>query len=152
MALALREAKRAEGKREVPIGAVLVSGDGSVLARGHNVRETTNDPTTHAEIVAIRKAAKKLKSWRLASATLYVTLEPCLMCMGALLQSRVKRLVYATPDPKAGACGSLYDVSDDRRLNHRLIVTTGVSAEEAGKLLKDFFRKLRNRRGVATKA
>lgn len=145
MAEAVKEARKALKRGEVPVGAVIVR-SGEVIARGYNRKETSGDPTSHAEIVAIRRAARALGSWRLASTTLYVTLEPCLMCMGAILQARIPHLVFAAMDPKAGACGSLYDVSDDRRLNHRVRVTSGVGAEEAGELLKGFFSDLRKKR------
>ncbi|MBI5328918.1 MAG: tRNA adenosine(34) deaminase TadA [Deltaproteobacteria bacterium] len=139
---ALKEAQKAVKKGEVPIGAVIVCDD-KIIARGHNLKESAADPTSHAEIIAIRKASKKLGKWRLLNATIYVTLEPCLMCMGALIQARVSRLVFGSYDPKAGACGSVYDVSNDKRLNHRIAVTTGVMAGECEKILKDFFRDLR---------
>ncbi|MDP2689538.1 MAG: tRNA adenosine(34) deaminase TadA [Deltaproteobacteria bacterium] len=142
MAEALKEARKAAGKGEVPVGAVIVH-NGAVLSRGHNRREAAQDPSEHAEMAAIRRASRKLKSWRLTGATLYVTLEPCLMCMGALLQARVERLVFAAFDPKAGACGSLYDLSNDRRLNHRVEVSSGVLGQEAGEMLKGFFSTLR---------
>lgn len=147
MAEALKEAKKALSKAEVPVGAVIVR-DNRIIARGHNWKEAGSDPTRHAEIAAIKAAAKKLKSWRVSDSTLYVTLEPCLMCMGAMIQARIPRLVFAAFDPKAGACGSIYDVSNDRRLNHRIHVTTGVGSAESEELLKDFFRKLRVRRKV----
>ena len=142
MKQALHEAKKAARKGEVPIGAVIVL-DNKIIARSHNLKETTADPTAHAEIIAIQKASKKLKKWRLLNSTIYVTLEPCLMCMGALIQARAPRLVFGSYDPKAGACGSVYDVSNDRRLNHRIKLTTGIMAAECEKILKDFFRDLR---------
>ena len=142
MTLALSEAERAGEKGEVPIGAVIVV-DGRVVARGHNLRELNNDPTAHAEMIAIGKAAKKLKSWRLANSTLYVTVEPCVMCIGAIILARVPRLVFGCCDPKGGAVGSLYDISNDKRLNHRVQVTSGVMADEAQALLQGFFKKLR---------
>jgi len=145
MAAALKEAEKAAGKGEVPVGAVVVKG-GAVVARGHNTKESSLDPTAHAEVLAIRRAAGKLKNWRLEGTTLYVTLEPCLMCMGALLQARVERLVFSSFDPKAGACGSVYDVSADLRLNHRIKVESGIMKEESGALLKEFFAKLRTGR------
>lgn len=147
MAEALKEAKKALSKAEVPVGAVIVR-DNRIIARGHNMKEAGSDPTHHAEVAAIKAAAKKLKSWRVSGSTLYVTLEPCLMCMGAIIQARIPRLVFAAFDPKAGACGSLYDVSSDRRLNHRIHLTTGVKSAESEELLKDFFRKLRVRRKI----
>ena len=144
MALALIEAEKAREKGEVPVGAVIVV-EGKVVSRGHNTKETTDDPTAHAEIITLKKAAKKLGGWRLTDTTLYVTLEPCLMCMGAIIQARVTRLVIAAMDPKAGACGSLYDISADKRLNHRVEVTKGIMETEASGLLKGFFKKLRQK-------
>lgn len=148
MAEAMKEARKALKKDEVPVGAVLVAA-GTVIARGHNTKESKADPTMHAEMSAIRRAARKVKSCRLANATLYVTLEPCLMCMGAVLQARIPRLVFASFDPKAGACGSVYDLSSDARLNHSVKVFSGVGDVEAGGLLKGFFRELRKRKKVA---
>ncbi|MBI2413356.1 MAG: nucleoside deaminase [Deltaproteobacteria bacterium] len=142
MGEALKDARKALKKGEVPIGAVLVV-EGKVVSRGHNERETKHDPSAHAELIAIRKASRKLGSWRLSGATLYVTLEPCLMCIGAIVLARIDRLVFGAFDPKAGAVGSLYDVSKDKRLNHRVEVTTGVMGEESGRLLKGFFSDLR---------
>lgn len=141
---AIAEARRAAEEGEVPIGAVAVVGDAEV-GRAHNVRERTHNPLGHAELLLIEALAKKRKSWRLEEATIYVTCEPCLMCAGALLQARIPRVVYGCPDPKAGALGSLYDVSDDERLNHRIEVQGGVSAEECGVLLSEFFRGLRGK-------
>lgn len=141
---ALKEAQKAAQKGEVPIGAVIVS-DSKIIARGHNLKETAEDATNHAEIIAIKKASKKLGRWRLTDSTIYVTLEPCLMCMGALIQARIERLVFGCLDPKAGACGSLYDLSHDKRLNHRIQVTKGVMANECGGGLKDFFKNLRSK-------
>ncbi len=147
MILALREARRAARAGEVPVGAVIVAlgagGAPVVLARGYNLREARQDPTAHAEIVALRRACRRAGSWRLPGATLYVTLEPCAMCAGALVLARVKRLVFGCRDPKAGAVGSLYDLARDRRLNHRLAVTEGVEGEAAAALLVDFFRARR---------
>lgn len=140
---ALAEACRAESVDEVPIGAVIVRG-GEVIARGHNRKEGSGDPTAHAEIEAIREATAREGGWRLEGTTLYVTLEPCVMCMGAMIQARIPRLVFATMDPKAGACGSLFDLSSDKRLNHSIEVTSGIMATEAGELLTNFFVKLRN--------
>lgn len=142
MAAALKEASKAAAKGEVPVGAVIVA-EGKVIARGHNKRELSQDPAAHAEFLAIRAAAKKLGRWRLSATTLYVTLEPCLMCMGAIILARVPRLVFGTFDPKAGACGSLYDISEDKRLNHRVHVTSGVMAKECQEALQSFFRALR---------
>lgn len=145
MSEALKEAEKARKKGEVPIGAVLVR-EGSVIARGCNKKESASDPTAHAEIIAIKSASKKMKSWRLTGTTLYVTLEPCLMCMGAIIQGRIPRLVFAADDPKAGACGSVYDVSADARLNHMVHVVKGVMEKEAGELLTAFFKGLREKR------
>lgn len=145
MAEALKQARRAASTGEVPVGAVAVRA-GEVISRGYNRKESATDPTAHAEMIAIRRAAKKLGSWRLSGVTLYVTLEPCLMCMGAIIQARIPHVVFASFDPKAGACGSLYDVSDDERLNHRLKVTTGVCDAESSALLKGFFKGLRQKR------
>ncbi|MEZ7007417.1 tRNA adenosine(34) deaminase TadA [Streptomyces sp. AD55] len=141
MRLALEEAVLAAGGGDVPVGAVVLAPDGeTVLARGHNEREATGDPTAHAEVLALRRAAGVLGRWRLAGCTLVVTLEPCTMCAGALVQSRVDRVVYGARDDKAGAAGSLWDVVRDRRLNHRPEVIEGVRAEECARLLTDFFR------------
>jgi tRNA(adenine34) deaminase len=139
MRLALAEAARAPEHGDVPIGAVVVGPDGSVLAQACNERELAADPTAHAEVLALRRAAEALGTWRLEGCTLVVTLEPCTMCAGALVLSRVDRLVYGAADPKAGAVGSLWDVVRDRRLNHRPEVVGGVLAEDAGALLRAFF-------------
>lgn len=138
MRVALDEARLAEGHGDVPIGAVVVR-DGVVIARRHNERELRGDPTAHAEVLALRDAAAVVGHWRLLDCDLYVTLEPCVMCAGAAVNSRLRRLVYGAADPKAGAVGSLYDVCADERLNHRLPVTTGVAAAESSALLKAFF-------------
>lgn len=141
MRLALAEAELAVQGGDVPVGAVVLSPDGTtVLASGHNEREATGDPTAHAEVLAVRRAAAALGAWRLAGCTLVVTLEPCTMCAGALVQSRVDRVVYGARDEKAGAAGSVWDVVRDRRLNHRPEVIEGVLAEEAAGLLTRFFR------------
>lgn len=140
MRLALDEAARAVQGGDVPVGAVVLSRDGSVLATGHNEREATGDPSAHAEIVALRRAAAALGEWRLPGCTLVVTLEPCTMCAGAVQQSRVERLVYGARDEKAGAVGSLWDLVRDRRLNHRPEVIAGVLADDCARLLTDFFR------------
>jgi len=142
MALALDAARYAGEIGEVPIGAVVVC-DGAVVASGHNRRETDHDPAGHAELLAIREAATKLGRWRLTDCTVYVTLEPCPMCAGLMHQARIARCVYAAPDPKAGALGSLYDLHDDERLNHRFDVTSGVLEAESAELLRSFFRRLR---------
>ena len=142
MGLAIEQARLAASEGEVPIGAVLVC-DGAVVAHGRNARESAADPTAHAEMIAIRDGAEKLGRWRLSGCTLYVTLEPCPMCAGALVNARIDRLVYGAADPKAGAVGTLFDLSADPRLNHRYEVTAGVLADECGNLLKEFFRGLR---------
>ena len=143
MAEAIAEAQRAAELGEVPVGAVVVNGAGEVVSRAHNTKETNGDPLGHAEILALRQAAKRIGGWRLSGCTLYVTLEPCAMCAGALVNSRVRRLVYATEDPKAGFCGTLGNLVQDPRLNHRLEVHRGVLREESAALLKDFFAALR---------
>jgi tRNA(adenine34) deaminase len=140
MRLALDEAAEAVRGGDVPVGAVVLAPDGATLAAGHNEREAGGDPTAHAELLALRRAAAALGAWRLAGCTLVVTLEPCTMCAGAIQQSRVDRLVYGARDEKAGAAGSLWDLVRDRRLNHRPEVIEGVLAEECAGLLTDFFR------------
>jgi tRNA(adenine34) deaminase len=142
MQLALREARAAEVHGDVPIGAVVVR-DGEVIAARHNERELTGDPTAHAEVLAIRTAAEVVGHWRLLDCTLYVTLEPCVMCAGAIVNSRIGRVVYAATDPKAGAVASLYEVCSDQRLNHRPPVEGGLCAQEAGDLLRAFFASRR---------
>jgi len=144
MALALDEARLAGDLGEVPIGAVVVC-QGEVVARAHNRREIDHDPAGHAELLAIRAAAAGLGRWRLSDCTVYVTLEPCPMCAGLMHQARIARCVYGAPDPKAGALGTLYDLHDDHRLNHRFDVTSGILAEESSVMLKVFFGKLRAR-------
>ncbi|MDP2166880.1 MAG: tRNA adenosine(34) deaminase TadA [Thermodesulfovibrionales bacterium] len=139
MKLALEEAGLAFLEGEVPVGAVLVK-DGSVIAKARNAREASNDPTAHAELIAIRNAAKRTAGWRLSDATLYVTKEPCVMCAGAIVNSRVKRLVFGCRDSKAGAAGSLYNILEDKRLNHRVEVVSGVLEEECAGALKMFFK------------
>jgi tRNA(adenine34) deaminase len=141
---ALAEAARAPEHGDVPVGAVVVM-DGEIVARRHNEREGTGDPTAHAEILALRDAAVRAGTWRLDGATLVVTLEPCPMCAGALIAARVGRLVFGAADQKAGACGSLYNVCADPRLNHELPVTAGVLESEASALLDSFFSRLRER-------
>jgi tRNA(adenine34) deaminase len=143
MRAALEEARRAAAAGEVPVGAVIFGAEGELLGSGRNRRESDQDPTAHAEIVALREAARRLGSWRLEGATIYVTLEPCAMCAGALVLARVDRLVYGAADPKAGYCGSLGDLVRDPRLNHRLEVEAGLLEEECGALLRDFFARLR---------
>jgi tRNA(adenine34) deaminase len=139
---ALLEAEQAYNKGEIPIGAVLVC-DGEIIARDHNRREELADPTAHAEILVLRQAGRLLGGWRLTGAALYVTIEPCPMCAGALVQARVSRLVFGAADPKAGAVESLYRIADDGRLNHRLHITGGVLAEEAAALMRRFFQSRR---------
>lgn len=145
MRLALDEARAAAALGEVPIGAVVVCG-GEVVARGFNRREIDADPTAHAELMAVREASRALGRWRLEGCTVYVTLEPCPMCAGALHAARIDRCVYGAVDPKAGALGTLYDIASDVRLNHRYEVTPGVLADEASALLKGFFATLRDRK------
>lgn len=142
MRLALREAERAVGHDDVPVGAVLVHA-GEVAGAGRNERELRADPTAHAEMLAIREAAARLGSWRLLDTTLYVTLEPCAMCAGAVVLARIPRVVYGAADPKAGAAGSVLDVLSEPRLNHRPTVTGGVLATECAELLLAFFRARR---------
>ncbi|MCZ7585429.1 MAG: tRNA adenosine(34) deaminase TadA [Deltaproteobacteria bacterium] len=139
---ALREAEMARDAGEAPIGCLVAHGD-EVIASAHNVRETARDPLGHAEIIALRAAAERLGRWRLTGCTLYVTLEPCVMCAGAIVLSRVDRVVYGAADPKAGAVTSLYRVLSDERLNHRPEVTAGVLAERCSAILSDFFRERR---------
>jgi tRNA(adenine34) deaminase len=143
MQRALEEADRASAMGEVPVGCVLVDADGTVLATGHNLRETLEDPTAHAEMVAIRAAAQQRGSWRLDGTTMYVTLEPCAMCAGALVHARVKRVVYGCDDPKGGAVDTLFTIGQDARLNHRFEVTRGVLADLCAGRLRAFFAALR---------
>jgi tRNA(adenine34) deaminase len=143
MQMALEQARLAPARGEVPIGAVLVL-DGQVLAQVHNFREVWQDPTAHAEVVAIREAATRLGTWRLTDTALYVTVEPCSMCAGAIIQSRISRLVFGARDPKAGACGSVFNLPDERRLNHRVQVVGGVMEQESQELMQTFFRNLRD--------
>lgn len=139
---ALDEARRARAVGEVPVGSVIVH-EGKIIARRGNEREAIQDPTAHAELLALRDAAIALGTWRLSGATCYVTLEPCPMCAGALVNARVDRVVFATDDPKAGATSTLYTIGSDMRLNHRFALTTGVRKDEASQLLKDFFAQIR---------
>jgi tRNA(adenine34) deaminase len=143
MAVALDEARRALAHGDVPVGAVVLGPDGSVVAARHNEREAAGDPTAHAEILALRDAASVAGAWRLSGHTLVVTLEPCPMCAGAVLGARIGRLVFGAPDMKAGACGSLYNLCADPRLNHEVPITAGVEAEAAAALLTDFFAERR---------
>ncbi len=143
MKLALEEAKEAFLKREVPIGAVVVK-DNVVLARAHNLKETLQDPTAHAEILAIKRATRALGSWRLDGCTLYVTIEPCPMCAGALVQARVSNLIYGATDLKGGAAGTLFNIVNDKRLNHRLKVESGILEIKCRRIMKEFFKLLRS--------
>lgn len=145
MRAAIEEAKKAAAIGEVPIGAVIVR-DGEIVGRGYNLRETEKDPTLHAEMIAIREASAKLGGWRLIGCTLYVTLEPCPMCAGAIVQSRIEQVVYGAVDPKAGCAGTLMNLLEEPRFNHQVPVVEGVLAEECGQLLKNFFRGLRKKR------
>lgn len=140
---ALDQARAAASHGDVPVGAVVVH-EGRVIARAHNERELRGDPTAHAEVLALRAAADAVGGWRLDGCTLYVTLEPCVMCAGAMQQSRIDRVVFGAPDPKGGATGTLYNVAADPRLNHEVDVTHGVLAEESSRLLSDFFALHRN--------
>jgi tRNA(adenine34) deaminase len=140
MALALKEAEKAYVEEEVPIGAVLVSSAGEIIASDHNKTRQQNDPTAHAEILVLRKAARLLNNYRLPGTTLLVTIEPCLMCAGAMIQVRLDKVIYGAADPKAGALGSLYEVSQDRRLNHCFEVVRGVLEPECRGLMQKFFR------------
>lgn len=142
MLMALERARLAPALGEVPIGAVLVQ-DSQVLSLVHNFREVWQDPTAHAEVVAIREAATRLGTWRLTGTTMYVTVEPCSMCAGAIIQSRITRLVFGARDPKAGACGSVFNLPDERRLNHRVQVVGGLMEQESQELMQAFFRRLR---------
>jgi len=144
MQAAIAEARKAESLGEVPIGAVIVK-DGEIIGRGHNLRETTADPTAHAEMIAIREASQRLEAWRLLDCTLYVTLEPCPMCAGAIVQSRVPIVVFGTPDPKAGCAGTLMNLLQEDRFNHRVELISGVLQDECATLLTSFFRKLRGK-------
>lgn len=146
MRLALVEALKASEEGEVPVGAVIADANGRVIGRAHNSRERLRDPTAHAEMIAITQAAEALGSWRLEGTTMYVTLEPCAMCAGAVVLARIPRLVFGALDPKAGACGSVLDVIRHPRLNHRPEIEGGVLASEAGELLTEFFRPRRGKK------
>jgi tRNA(adenine34) deaminase len=148
MRQALELARQAEQLGEVPVGAVIVL-DGRVIAAAGNRRETWQDPTAHAELIALREAARRIDSWRLEETTLYVTLEPCVMCMGGIILSRVPRLVFGARDPRVGAVGSVFDLADDERFNHRVEVCEGVLADECGEILSNFFRQLREKKKAA---
>lgn len=142
---ALKEAKKAFDKEEVPVGAVIVK-DGKIIARAHNLKETKKDTTNHAEIIAIQKASKKLEAWRLEDCEMYITLEPCAMCAGALIQSRIKKIYIGTMDYKTGACGSILNLLEDYKFNHTVEIETGILQEECEKILKDFFKELRKKK------
>ena len=144
MAFALSEAKKAGQMGEVPIGAILVSENGTILSATHNRTIDLADPTAHAEILALREAAHKINNYRLLNTTLYVTVEPCIMCMGAIVHARISRVVFGAGDPKWGAAGSLYNFAEDDRLNHRLEITRGVCEQDCRNLMQDFFRAKRN--------
>jgi tRNA(adenine34) deaminase len=143
MDLALAEAKKAETAGEVPVGAIVVAAEG-VVGTGYNQPISTNDPTAHAEIVALRDAARHLGNYRLAGTTMYCTVEPCMMCAGAMIHARLARLVFGTPDPKAGSAGSIYNVLTDPRLNHRVEVVSGIRDDECAAMLQVFFAKRRD--------
>lgn len=145
MGLALEEARAAAAVGEIPVGAVIVR-DETVIGRGHNRRELDNDPTAHAEMIAIRQASVRTGAWRLTGATMYVTIEPCPMCAGALVLARIDRLVYGAADPKTGATGTLYNIVQDPRLNHRMDVVAGVLEDECRDVMQRFFRERRRRR------
>lgn len=142
MEQAIFEARKAEQLNEVPIGAVIVK-NGEIVARAHNLRETLKNPIAHAEMLAIEQASQVLKGWRLEGCTLYVTLEPCPMCAGSLIQARIDEVVYGTSDPKAGCAGTLLNLLQDERFNHQVKITKGILEEECSQLLKDFFLKIR---------
>ncbi len=140
---AIKEAKKAEAIEEVPIGAIIVDASGEIVGRGYNLRETSQLSNSHAEMTAILQANEKLGSWRLEGCTLYVTLEPCPMCAGAIVQSRIEKVVFGARDPKGGCCGSIYNLLDEERFNHKAEIIEGVLEEECGELLSKFFKTLR---------
>ncbi len=139
---ALKEAQKAKLKGEVPIGAVIVR-DGEIIGRGHNLTETTHDPTAHAEMQAIREAASVLGGWRLTGCRMFVTAEPCAMCAGAMIWARIEKVYIGTMDPKAGACGSVFNILQEDKLNHRVEIETGLMQEDCSRILKEFFKDLR---------
>ncbi|AFS77118.1 cytidine/deoxycytidylate deaminase family protein, zinc-binding protein [Gottschalkia acidurici 9a] len=141
---ALNEAYKAERIGEVPVGAVIVK-DEKIISRGHNMRETLNDPTAHAEIIAIKRASEVLESWRLIGCTIYVTIEPCSMCAGAIVNSRIEKVAIGALDPKMGACGSVINVVQNKNFNHRVEITKGILETKCSSIMKDFFKKLRYR-------
>lgn len=144
---ALKEASKAYNKLEIPVGAVIVK-DGKIIARAHNLKETKLDTTKHAEILAIQKASKKLQSWRLNDCEMYVTLEPCSMCAGALINARIRKVYIGTMDSKTGAVGSVLNLLDDYKFNHKVDYETGILQEECEKILKDFFKELRKQKNI----
>ena len=150
MRMAVAEAEAAARRGEAPVGCVVVSPEGEVVGRGHNLRETACDPTAHAEVVALRRAGARLGRWRLEGCTAYVTVEPCSMCMGAMVLARLRRLVFGCRDPKAGAAVSVFRIGVDGRLNHRLEVTEGVLEDECRRVMKGFFEDLRQGGGRTT--
>ncbi len=145
MKSALKQAQKAYEKEEIPVGAIIVK-DGKIIARAHNNKENKADTTQHAEIIAIQKASKKLNSWRLQDCEMYVTLEPCPMCAGALIQARLKKVYIGTMDEKTGACGSVLNLLEDYTFNHKVEVETGIKQKECEKILKDFFKRLRSKK------
>ena len=142
---AIKQAKKAYDKEEIPVGAVIVK-DGKIIARGYNKKEEKKDTTQHAEIIAIQKASRKIGAWRLQDCEMYVTLEPCAMCTGALIQARLKRVYIGTMDPKTGACGSVLNLLEDYKFNHKVEVETNIMQKEYEKILKDFFKYLRSKK------
>lgn len=144
MKIALDEAYKAYSIGEVPVGAIIVSNE-KIISTGYNMRENLKDPTAHAEIIAIRKASQVLGGWRLLNCTMYVTLEPCAMCAGAIVNSRIDRLVIGASDPKMGACGSVVNLVQNQKFNHRVELVSGIMGEECSEIMKDFFRKLRKK-------
>ena len=142
---AITQAKKAYDKEEIPVGAVIVK-DGKIIARGYNKKEEKKDTTQHAEIIAIQKASRKIGAWRLQDCEMYVTLEPCAMCTGALIQARLKRVYIGTMDPKTGACGSVLNLLEDYKFNHKVEVETNIMQKECEKILKDFFKYLRSKK------
>ncbi len=148
MELALEEAKKAAQKDEVPVGAVLISETGDILARAHNQTITLKDPSAHAEIIALRHAAQKVSNYRLTNTVLYVTIEPCIMCMGAIVHARIKTVVFGAKDPKWGAAGSIYDFATEEKLNHRTEIISGICESQCRELIKSFFSE--KRKSVAT--
>lgn len=140
---ALKEAKKAYKKLEVPVGAVIVK-NGEIIAKAHNLKETKKDTTKHAEILAIQRASKKIEAWRLEECEMYITLEPCTMCAGAIINSRIKKVYIGTMDLKTGACGSVLNIFEDYKFNHKVEYETGIMQNECEKIIKDFFKELRN--------